>query len=234
MKMTHQDIYVFLKMSLFQFLLKNNFNFYNKDRETIFDLLTNDKKISVQNGITISQGNNLYITSWIAVKNKFMDIEKLRILSNYLNEFSGVFSSYVQEVENEDFSLFYIKASISPQIEVPIDEDFWKGQITTHINNVSSFTDFLFFEFPKTEFFITKEIDTKEFKSFFYNKTKEYIEALRILREQEIKNEFDYSHLTKEEIDKEIDIELGNFSKGEKNIYKLNMLVEALRKKESN
>ena len=48
---TAKDLFFFLKMSIFQFLLKSEFHFYNRDREVIFDLLTNDKKISAAKDI---------------------------------------------------------------------------------------------------------------------------------------------------------------------------------------
>ena len=246
MKLTSQDIFFFLKMSIFQFLLKNGFYFYNKDREVIFDLLTNDKKISVQSGIFISNDNSLFITSWMAIKKEFLDAQKLMILTNYINEFSGVFSCYIKDIVEEDFSLFYIKAPIHPEIGTCIDEKFWEAQIYSHVNNISLITDFLFSEFPKSKFYENREVDSQEFKMFFFNQVKSYIEALKVIQEQEIKsyvetlelikeqeskNKIDYSNWTEKKIEEEIDKELENFLKGEKHIVKLNMLVNALQEK---
>lgn len=230
---TAKDLFFFLKMSIFQFLLKSEFHFYNRDREVIFDLFTKDKKISVQNGITISNDNSLFISSWIAIKKDFLDIEKLLILINYINEFSGVFSCYIQDSE-EDFSLLHIKAQIHLEPGTYIDEDFWKTQLSIHINNVSTITNFLFFEFPKSDFYKNKEIDSQEFKLFLFNSIRSYIEALKAIQEQEEKKrkEHYFEWWTKEEIEAEIDKELDNFSKGEKNTWKLNLLVNTLQTKE--
>lgn len=236
MKVTAQDIFFFLKMSIFQFLLKSGFHFYNRDREVIFDLFANDKKVNLQNSITISIDNSLFITSWIGIKKEFLDTKKLMVLANYMNEFSGVFSCYVQDT-SDDYSLFYVKALIHPEIGTCIDEDFWKTQLTIHINNVSTITDFLFYEFPKSKFYTNKEVESQEFKWFFFNQIKSYVEALKLLQEQEQKRKENFEGWTKDQLDAEIDKELEKFSKGqdkEKVTMKLNMLVQALNKLEKN
>lgn len=232
-KVTTQDIFLFLKMSIFQFLLKSGFHFYNRDREVIFDLLTNDKKVSIQNSITISTNNNLFLTTWIGIKKEFLDTQKLMILANYMNEFSGVFSCYVQDTE-EDFSLFYVKAKIDLEPGICIDEDFWKTQLSIHVNNVSTITDFIFSSFPKSKFFDNKEVDSLEFKMFFFNEIKTYIEALKSIQEERKKrNERFEEGWTKEQLNAEIDKELENFSKGNKGeIIRLNLLIQALNKLE--
>lgn len=232
MKVTAQDIFFFLKMSIFQFLLKSGFHFYNRDREVIFDLLTNDKKISIQNSITISTNNNLFLTTWVGIKKEFLDTQKLMILANYMNEFSGVFSCYVQDTE-EDFSLFYVKAQIDLESGICIDEDFWKTQLSIHVNNVSTITDFIFSSFPKSKFFDNKEVDSFEFKMFFFNEIKTYIEALKLIQEERKKRNEKFEGWTKEQLNAEIDKELENFSKGDKGeIIRLNLLVQALNKLE--
>lgn len=234
MKVTAQDIFFFLKMSIFQFLLKSGFHFYNRDREVIFDLLTNDKKISIQNSITISLDNSLFLTAWVSIKKEFLDAQKLMVLANYLNEFSGVFSCYVQDTE-EDFSLFYIKSQIHPEPGTCIDEDFWKTYLSIHINNFSTITDFIFFSFPKSKFYTNKEVDSAEFKIFFFNEIKSYVEALKLIQEETKKRNERFEGWTKEQLDAEIDKELENFSKGnnkEKVTMRLNLLVQALNKLE--
>ena len=234
MKISTEEITFFLKMSIFQFLLKSGFHFYNKDREVIFDLLTNNKKISVQNSITISTDNSLFLTAWVYIKKEFLDTQKLMVLANYLNEFSGVFSCYIQDTE-EDFSLFYIKSQIHPEPGTCIDENFWKDYLSIHINNISIITDFLFSSFPKSKFYINKEVDSIEFKTFFFEEIKSYIEALKLIQEEIKEKNETFENLTKEQLNEEIDKELENFSKGnnkEKVTMRLNILVQALNKLE--
>lgn len=234
MEVAAQDIFFFLKMSIFQFLLKSGFHFYNRDREVIFDLLTNDKKISIQNSITISADNSLFLTAWVGIKKEFLDAQKLMVLANYSNEFSGVFSCYVQDTE-EDFSLFCIKVQIYPESGIYIDENFWKTQLSIYINNVSIITDFIFSSFPKSKFFDNKEVDSLEFKMFFFNEIKTYIEALKIIQEEQKRRNEKFEGWTREQLNTEIDKELENFSKGnnkEKVTIRLNLLVQALNKLE--
>lgn len=236
MKVTAEDIFFFLKMSIFQFLIKSGFHFYNRDREVIFDLLTNDKKISVQNSITISLDNSLFLTTWVGIKKEFLDVQKLMVLANYMNEFSGIFSCYTQDTD-EDFSLFYIKAQIHPKPGTCIDEDFWKTQLSIHINNVSTITDFLFFSFPKSKFYTNKEVNSTEFKIFFFNEIKSYVEALKIIQEETKKRNENFEGWTKEQLNAEIKKELEKFSKGkdkEKITMRLNLLFQALDKLEKN
>ena len=234
--MTSQEIYSLLKLSIFSYLVNKDIPFCNKGREVIFDTSTNDNKISIQNKIVISQNNSLSFISYLAIRNEFLENKELSLIANYLNEISN-FSCYIQdlEVNRENVSLFCIKAPIFVKENVPIDEEFWEEQIYLHNNNISAFTDFLFFKFPESKFFQKKEeISSLEFKNFFIKELKSYIDAVKIIEQAQINKEYDYSDWTKEEVDKEIDKELEKFSKGDKNIYKLNMLVKALRKKEAN
>lgn len=228
------DIFFFLKMSIFQFLLKSKFSFYNKDKEIIFDLLANDKKTNLQNNISISEDNCLFITSLVGIKKEFLSTEKLIIFANYVNEFfSGVLSCYVKGVPNDDYSLFYIEVKIVLKTGTCIDEDFWKTQLTIHINNVSMITDFLFYDFSDSGFFLDKGIESQNFKRFFFCKMKGYIEALKILQEQEQKRKENFEGWTEDQLNKEIDKELEKFSRGknkEEIKVKLNILVQALNK----
>ena len=238
MKINSENIFLFLKMSIFQFFAKSGFNFSNRNREIIFNLLTNDKKVSVQNGIAISETNNVFITTIINIKKEFISIQELVIISNYMNEFfGGIFSCFIHDNEQENSLLLFIKAQIYLNNYTLIDNDFWKRQISIHMNNISSISDALFFEYPKSKFFKNKEITSVEFKNFLFNSIENYFKALNILQEQEnednkeIKAYIKYLDWTKEKIEKEIDKELSNFSK-EENLDKLNMLVDVLQIKE--
>ena len=232
--MTSQEIYSLLKLSIFSYLVNKDIPFCNKGREVIFNTSTNDNKISVQNKIVISQNNSLSFVSYLAIKNKFLENKELSLIANYLNEISN-FSCYIQDLEADgekvkNVSLFCIKAPISVKGNISVDEDFWEEQICLHNNNISAFADFLFFKFPESKFFQKKEeISSLEFKNFFIKELKSYINAVKVI-EQAINKKYDYFDWIKEELDKELE----KFNKGDKNIYKLNMLVEALRKKEAN
>ena len=232
-----EDIFFSLKMSIFHFFVKSGFDFYNKDRGIVFNLLTNDKNFNIQNEIFISITNNVFITTVINIEKVFMDIEELVIIGNYLNEFfGGIFSCYAQDNKKENSSL-YLKTQVGINNTL-IDNEFWEKQISINVNNVSSITDFLFFEYPKSKFLKSKEeIKSIEFKNFLLNSIKKYFEALKIIKEQENKeinkeiNKYTkYLNWTKEQIEKEIDKELSNFSEKE-NEDTLNMLVDVLKMK---
>lgn len=237
--MTSQEIYLLLKLSIFSYLVNKDIPFCNKGREVIFDISTNNNKISVQNKIVISQNNSLSFISYLAIRNEFLKNEELSLIANYLNEISN-FSCYIQDLEVngekvKDISLFCIKAPIFVKGSISVDEEFWEEQIYLHNNNISAFTDFLFFKFPESKFFQKKEeISSLEFKNFFIKELKNYIDAVKIIEQAQIDKEYDYFDWTKEELNEEIDKELEKFNKGDKNIYKLNMLSKALRKKEEN
>lgn len=223
-------------MSIFQFLMKSGFCFYNRDREVIFDLLTNDKKVSVQNGITITENNDIIITSWVGVRKSFLSSQKLMTIANYMNEFSGMFSCYIEDTE-EDCVYFNLKTLLHLLPGTMIDENFWKTQMSIQINSISIITNFLFFVYPKTEFNKTKDVESVEFKNFFLKEIKSYVESLRILQEEEGKRKKErkknnYNLWTKEQINQEIDFELDKYKKGKSDIAKLNSLVRALKKKE--
>ena len=116
-----------------------------------------------------------------------------------------------------------------------IDEDFWLTYLSIHINNFSTITDFIFFSFPKSKFYTNKEVDSAEFKIFFFNEIKSYVEALKLIQEETKKRNERFEDWTKEQLNAEIDKELENFSKGnnkEKVTMRLNLLVQALNKLE--
>ena len=154
MKLNSEEIFLFLKMSIFQFFIKNGFNFSNQGREIIFNLFTNDQRLSVQNGITISENNIIFIATVMNIKKEFLNTQELMIVENYINEFfGGIFSCYVQDNEKGNSSLLFIKAQIYLDENTCIDDNFWKNRISIHINNISAITDSLLFEFPKSKFF---------------------------------------------------------------------------------
>lgn len=237
--MTEKEIFMLLKMSIFQFLMKNGFCFCNKERGVLFDLLSNDKKINIENGIVITENNNIIIISWFSIKKDFLSNEKLNYIVNYMNEISeGIFSYFIQDNIEKDYIHFNLKTFLPLFPGVLIDDDFWRNQISIQINNISIITNFLFSLYPESKFY-KNENELEFFKKFFSEKINDYIKALSLLKKEEEKLKkdkkiYDYNLWTEEEIYEEIDKELEIYKKDKNNVSKLNLLVLALENKNKN
>lgn len=225
-----KDIIFFIKLSIIQFLLKKNFSFYVKDKEIIFDLVSDNKKTWVQNSIIISDEGILGVKSCFCVATNFLEKELLIKISNYINEFSGVFNSYVTNADTKRYNLFWIKSVLHPAEGTCLDDDFWNNVLKIQVHNISTIIDFIYYNLPNSNFFNSKDFDSLKFKDYLYTCIKTYIEAINLI--EYCKNELDFKNWSKEKIEKEIDKELDLFSKGEQNTEKLDSLVNALKDKD--
>lgn len=232
--MTIQEIYFCLKLSIIQFLLNKDISFYNKDREIIFGLSTTlNKKMNVENQIYIEEKNNLVLYSAFPIFENFISYNKISSIVNYINSIFGKFSCYVcKSEEDEDINVFCLRNSPSLEKGTVIDTNFWENQVQNQINMISIICDFIFIDFPNSEFYKEECLDNKEdFREFLLSYIQSHFDAINILKDK--KEKMDFSSLSEEEIEKEIDKELDNFKDGIKNIAKLNILVAELEKRKA-
>lgn len=177
-----EEIFYFLKMSIFQFLLGNGIPFFNEGREVNFGSLYNHKKKDIQNTISILSNNSIFFKSSILISEDILIFEKLTILANFFNEIFVGICCYVVRFQ-EGYSLFCMKSPINPEINANIDNDFWKNKLDICFKNVYIVYDFLHFDFKQSKYYFNKEIESQEFRSYLSDFVEDYVDNHSSLRE---------------------------------------------------
>lgn len=224
-KISNDDLFLFLKLSIFQFLTKNEISFWNKGNRIVFENFTNDKT-NIQSEIFITDNLEISLTSVVAIKKDFLDISQLVKISNLISEFFNTFSIYIQEEENHN--ILALKEQIVPNENSIIDENFWYDKVSLHTNYISCIINFLFVDYPKSIFFKQEEINLVDLKMFISKSIEKYKKALDIINEQKSRG---FEYLTKDELELDIQKELFNLQKGNGNVIKLCLLYSAFQNK---
>ena len=188
-----------LKFSLIQFLLNKQFNFLTKQNEIVFDLLSNDKQMHIQNNFVFPNSSTIIFCSCFPIEYKYLGKDKILSIVNSLNEFSSVFNAYLKF--DKDWCLLCIKNQVTLVPNQLIDENFWESEISTQINNASNIINFLYFDLPKSSYL--KNPFDAEFEKFMGKCIADYTKAIKIVKEQKQKE--DYLSWSKERINIKID-----------------------------
>ena len=224
-ELPNENLLLFLKLSIFQFLTESEISFYNKDNRVIFENFTNDKT-NIQSEFFLTNDLGIFLISIIAIKKDLLENTQLVKISNIINEVSNTFCTYVQDEEN--YSLFVLKEQISPNVDDIIDGNFWYDKIFSHTNHISSITNLLFVDYPNSTLFKQEEVHPSKLKLFVSYSIKKYERALNIINEQKNRG---FEYFTKEELELNIQKELINLQKGKGNTIKLCLLYSIFQNK---